>query len=124
MGEITLQGALDKAAAEETVLDLRGRFLVANVFLNGEKVDFVMDAKKDIVKLLTQEQNEVVIKVKSSLRNLFGPHHFKPNSEPMAVAPAAFTLRGSWKDGKSPKYTDDYNTVPFGVDAIILKERI
>ncbi len=124
MGEVTLQGTLGKATAKEAILDLQGRFLVANVFVNGKQIDFVTDTKKDIAALLTQEQNIVVIKVKSSLRNLFGPHHFKPDAEPMSVSPNTFTLRGTWKDGVSPRYTEVYQSVPFGVDTILLKEKI
>ena len=120
-GEITLEGVIDRGAAE-TILELQGRFLVANVFINDEQVDFVMDSKKDIGPFLTKEQNKVVIKVKSSLRNLLGPHHFKPSAEPIFVSPFYFTLRGTWKDGLSPKYTHDYNVVPFGVDKILLRK--
>ena len=122
-GEITLEGVIEKPSAEEVVLDLQGRFLVANVFVNGKQIDFVTETKKDIGAFLTEEKNEVVIKVKSSLRNLMGPHHFEPCAELTSVAPYHFTLRGSWKDGLSPRYTHTYNVVPFGVDKILLKER-
>ena len=120
-GEITLEGVVGKAMGE-AILDLQGRFLVANVFVNGKQIDFVTETKKDIGALLTEEENKVVIKVKSSLRNLLGPHHFEPCAELTSVAPYHFTLRGSWKDGLSPRYTHVYNVVPFGVDKIILKE--
>ena len=120
-GEITLEGVVGKATGE-AILDLQGRFLVANVFVNGKQIDFVTETKKDIGALLTEEENKVVIKVKSSLRNLLGPHHFEPCAELTSVAPYHFTLRGSWKDGLSPRYTHAYNVVPFGVDKIILKE--
>jgi hypothetical protein len=90
---------------------------------NGKQIDFVTETKKDIGAFLTEEKNKVVIKVKSSLRNLMGPHHFEPCAELTSVAPYHFTLRGSWKDGLSPRYTHTYNVVPFGVDKILLKER-
>jgi hypothetical protein len=122
-GEITLEGVISKPSTEEVVLDLQGRFLVANVFVNGKQIDFVTETKKDIGAFLTEEKNKVVIKVKSSLRNLMGPHHFEPCAELTSVAPYHFTLRGSWKDGLSPRYTHTYNVVPFGVDKILLKER-
>ena len=121
-GEITLEGVVGKPKAKEVILDLQGRFMVANVFVNGKQIDFVTDTKKDIGAFLTEAQNKVVIKIKSSLRNLFGPHHFAPCAELTSVAPYHFTLRGSWKDGMSPRYTEVYNSVPFGVDRILLKE--
>ena len=117
-----MEGVIAKSSAEEVVLDLQGRFLVANVFVNGKQIDFVTETKKDIGPFLTEEQNKIVIKVKSSLRNLMGPHHFEPCAELTSVAPYHFTLRGSWKDGISPRYTKVYNCVPFGVNRILLKE--
>jgi len=121
-GTITLEGEIDRAFGE-TILELHGRFQVANVFINGKQVDFVTETKKDVGAYLTEEKNKVVIQVKSSLRNLLGPHHFEPCAELTSVAPYHFTLRGSWKDGLSPRYTHQYNVVPFGVDAIVVKER-
>ena len=123
MGTLTLKGVIKGKRAKSTLLCLDGRFLVANVFINGTAVDFITDTQKDISAYLTQDENEVVIKVKSSLRNLFGPHHYAPDPDPMGVAPHNFTLRGSWKDGTSPLYTAKYNCVPFGIDTIRLKER-
>lgn len=121
-GEFTLKGKLGKATAGEAILDLQGRFLVANVFVNGKQIDFVTETKKDVAPFLTKESNDVVVKVKSSLRNLFGPHHYKPCAEPLALSPFTFTLRGDWGNGTSGQYTDEYNSVPFGIDKIILKE--
>ena len=123
MGEITLEGVIKGKSAKGAHLSLDGRFLVANAFINGEEVDFITDTEKDISTLLTKDENKVVIKVKSSLRNLFGPHHYAPDPEPMGVAPHHFTLRGSRKEGESPLYTEKYNCVPFGIDKIRLKEK-
>lgn len=123
-GELTLEGRLGKATTGEAILDLQGRFLVANVFVNGKQIDFVTETKKDIAPFLTKESNDVVVKVKSSLRNLFGPHHFKPCVEPLALGPFTFTQRGTWGDGTADQYTDEYNCVPFGIDKIVLKEEI
>ena len=33
----------------------------------------------------------------------------------------SFNFRGSWQDGKSPDFTDEYNLVNFGLDKIELK---
>ena len=57
----------------------------------------------------------------SSLRNLFGPHHFKLNPEPTGVSPDQFEFRGQWEQGKTAKYyTPNYHFVPFGADKIVL----
>ena len=68
--------------------------------------------------MLSVGENQIEIVLKSSLRNLFGPHHWAENPEPMGVSPRHFTMRGSWKGGITDKYTPVYNSVPFGVDAI------
>ena len=79
-----------------------------------------MQTQKDVGRYLTKGKNDVRIVLKSSLRNLFGPHHIKGCVEPMGVGPGSFTMRGSWKDGVSAGYTHDYQSVPFGVDVIAM----
>ena len=61
------------------------------------------------------------IVLRSSLRNLFGPHHYVV-PEPMAVGPHHFEFRGAWKDGNPADYTDEYHFVPFGVRRICLTQ--
>ena len=78
----------------------------------------VTETEKAIGRYLTNGKNRIKIVLKSSLRNLFGPHHVNGNPEPMGVGPHLFTMRGSWQDGVSPHYTDEYHSVPFGVDQI------
>jgi len=118
-GAVTMQGTYeyDGEGVRELSLD-KGRFIVANLTVNGEKVDVIMDTKKDITKYLKKGKNDIVIRLKSSLRNLFGPHHFKPIVEPLGVSPTTFTMRGQWKDGVAENYTHDYHVVPFGLDEI------
>ena len=63
----------------------------------------------------------IEIEAVSGNRNLFGPHHFRPDPEPMGVGPYVFAFRGFWKDGKEPEaFTPEYNFVSFGVNKIEL----
>ena len=118
-GEITLKGSYFFDGHGERTLSLdKGRFLVAAISVNGVKSDITMDTKKDITSMLKKGDNEIEIVLKSSLRNLFGPHHWAENPEPMSVSPRHFTMRGSWNGGITERYTPVYNSVPFGVDAI------
>ena len=118
-GEITLKGTYSFDGHGERTLSLaKGRFLVAEVTVNGITTDITMDTKKDITKLLKVGDNDIEIVLKSSLRNLFGPYHCADNPEPVHVGPKNFTMRGSWQGGIAPKHTPVYNSVPFGVDAI------
>ena len=118
-GEVTLKGTYTYDGNGKRVISLdNGRFLVAQVLINGQKTSVVMSNKKDITSMLKQGENEITILLKSSLRNLFGPHHCNGNPEPTGVGPVSFTMRGTWNGTTSPKYTPVYQSVPFGVDSI------
>jgi ribosomal protein S24E len=118
MGSVTIDGEYDYDGNGGRDLSLQGRFIVAQLVINGVKTDMTMDIRKDITQYLKVGKNTIQIILKSSLRNLFGPHHFAPDAEPMGVSPGNFTMRGTWGDGDSPIYTHVYNSVPFGVDTI------
>ena len=121
MGTLTMKGSCTYNGDGACVLNLGcGRFLVGEIEVNGKSVNLSMDFKRDITDLLCVGENEIVLKLNASLRNLFGPHHYAPNPEPMGVSPTTFTMRGSWNGGMAEKYTPVYNSVPFGVDKIKL----
>ena len=117
-GEVTLDGKYYYDGKGERIISLTGRFAVANLFVNGTQTDLVLDTQKDITKLLRTGENDVCIKLKSSLRNLIGPHHNKRHKEKQFVGPHVFTLYQTWKDGVSEDYTKEYSLAPFGVDVI------
>ena len=123
-GELTLGGSYTYDGQGRRILSLEeGRFLVAEILVNGVPTPMVMDAKKDLTDLLRVGQNEIVIKLRSSLRNLFGPHHYAPEVEPLYASPRMFGMRGTWSDGSSPNYCHDYHFVPFGLDRIEIIEK-
>ena len=78
----------------------------------------VLDTKKDISSFLQKGENDIRITLKSSLRNLFGPHHNKFYKEQQYVGPDIFTMYKTWKDGVSEMYAHTYSLVPFGVNSI------
>ena len=119
-GTLTLAGKVKYSGKGKAVLKLSGRFMVAEVYANGERTDIALDTKKDISPILREGENEVKIVLRSSLRNLFGPHHFII-PEPMGVSPYNFDFRGFWEKGNPPDYTDEYHFVPFGVEKILLE---
>ena len=116
-GALTLKGEYDYDGVGERVISLSGRFLVAEMLINGVEV-VAIEQKKDITQYLQKGKNDIIITLKSSLQNLFGPHHFKGFGPTTYVSPYAFTLRGSWGDGTADMYDSNYYTVPFGVDEI------
>ena len=122
-GEICLEGEFDYDGKGRAILSLEGRYMAADLWVNGKRTDLVYDTEADITQLLHRGKNHCRMIVKSSLRNLFGPHHFKPDPEPKGVNPQMFTFRGGWVGEAYPdSYTDAYSFVPFGVKAIQLVE--
>jgi len=120
-GQVEYKGKIAKPESGRAILALGGRFMTAKIRTDKGEVDFVLDNRGDITDILCGGENEVEITINSSLRNLFGPHHFKPKAEPLAVGPSDFEFRGDWADGKTPeKYTDEYNCVPFGISSVTL----
>ena len=121
---ITLEGKVYFDGKDERMLSLDGAFLVAELYINGERTDLITDNKKEITNLLKIGENDVKIVLHSSLRNFFGPHHHLPDPEPIWVSPVTFTSRGSWKGGIAEEYTHTYNSMPFGVDRVtVITER-
>ena len=118
-GSLILEGCYHYNGNGNRVLSLdKGRFLVANVTVNGGKTELTLDTKRDITSLLQTGENKIKIELKSSLRNLLGPHHLADNPDPISVSPIHFTMRGTWNGDIPPNYTPNYNSVPFGVDVI------
>ena len=118
-GSVTLEGSYFYDGEKKCVISLeKGRFLMAELFINGKKTELVLDSKKDITQYLQKGENEIRILLKSSLRNLFGPYHWKETPEPVRLSPRYFTFRGTWNGGIAPEFTPEYQSVPFGVDAI------
>ena len=117
-----MTGTINKPKTGRAILTLDGRFLTAEIKANGEQIRFVTDTKGDITDILKAGENKLEIVLRSSLRNLFGPHHYQCEGDPFFVAPNLFTMRGEWKNGEDAQnYTPEYKTVPFGVDKILLK---
>jgi len=120
-GELTLTGSLHWDGEKQVMLEISGRYQTAELTVNDRKCCFVLDNQKDITRCLHPGENKVTVTLRSSLRNLFGPHHFKLNPEPTGVSPDQFEFRGQWEQGKNARYyTPNYHFVPFGADKIVL----
>lgn len=117
-GVITLAGTYEYNGFEKRLLSLvDGRFLVAEISINGQEIDMVFDRVIDITKYLLKGSNNIIIKLRSSLRNLFGPHHSLASRDFEGLTDQ-FTFRGQWVKGKPLNFTNDYNFAPFGVETI------
>ena len=101
-GEVTLKGVIRKAEAGRTILGFDGRFMTAKVSANGREKLLALDSKGDITDILEDGENKITVTLRSSMRNVFGPHHYKPVPEPMGVGPDNFEFRGGWHGGRIP----------------------
>lgn len=118
-GELTYTGAYTYDGHGARVLELRGRFLVAEVTVNGKRRDFVFDTKADITDLLVIGKNDITIVLRSSLRNMFGPFH-QINETFNRTRPLDFTFRGQWNGGVAPEFTPTYHSAPFGLSDLVM----
>ncbi len=102
-------------------LCLKGRYAVAEVFLNNHFVTKLMfDDICDLSEYAKEGINHLKLRVMNGNRNLLGPFHCAADPEPYAVDPGLFDMYGTWKDGKSDLYRDSYSFVCFGITELIL----
>ncbi len=124
-GQLTMQGEVEYDGKDRAIFGIEGRFLVAELTVNGKRAELTLDTEQDITELLKVGKNDVTVCLRSSLRNLMGPFHFRHDGDLLGVSPPHFSFRGAWKgETEYPeKYSDEYNLVPFGADAIYLKKK-
>ena len=117
-GNFSLTGKLSYDGKSDAIITFNGRFLTAEISCNGKVKSVVLNNKVNVTELLRQGENTVNITVKSSLRNLLGPHHNKSDVEKELIFVEHFTRRGEWGNGTPKGFTDKYNLVQFGIDKI------
>ena len=102
-----------------------GRVQYARVFVNGQKAGTILFSDTlDLSPYLHPGENTLELELMASNRNLFGPHHNAAAPEPLFVDPTLFSLYGSWRNGKSGGYREDYAFVRFGLDALQLERNL
>lgn len=131
-GELILEGTYDYNGVGEREIELCGNFLVGSIEVEGKTEMLVFGNRRNITSLLSEGKNRIIIRIKSSIRNMFGPHHYKHDNESVhsnrfieqkdraCVNPYMFTMRGSWAKGVSKDYIHEYHVLPFGVDKIVM----
>ena len=105
-------------------LVLQGRYMTARVRVNGQDAGLVcLTERISLTGLLQKGKNCIEIAVTSSMRNMFGPHHFALDPEPLSVGHYAFEFRGGWENGTCKDFTPEYSLVDFGLQTIALAEK-
>lgn len=121
-GRIRFAAEIEYTGIGRAVLRLSGRYMTVQVDVNGSHAGtMVLNNALDLTCYLHKGRNRLELTVKSSLRNMLGPHHYGPDREPFAVSPFTFTLAGTWENGTSPLYESEYSIVPFGIDRVLLE---
>lgn len=105
--------------SDKAELFFQGRFMSIQVRVNGEFVGRSALRHHLVIPLKKGEMNTLEFKVGASLRNVFGPFHYK-KGEKAGVGPFSFTLRGSWNNGRSKYYKKSYELNPFGLKKVTI----
>jgi len=92
-------------------LIINDRFQTIDLNINGTDLGKMMfNYKLDVSKALKAGENDVVIDLVVSNRNLLGPHH-TPEDENFSVGPFSWERPGRWKDGKTTYFRENYSFV-------------
>lgn len=117
-GAWKLQGDYEYDGQGEREIVLEGNYLVAELYINGLRTDLALSDRKNVTQYLRKGNNQITLVLKSSLRNFFGPHHYKDAIKYTSFSPGMFTFRGGWANGEPKQYTHEYSLAPFGVKAV------
>lgn len=100
-----------------SALKFTGRFTVIDVYVDDKFVKTAMfDHVADLSAFADGKEHTVTLVVYGSNRNIYGPHHFKNEYEPLSVSPWTFDLTGAWKDNyESDFYRENYSFVKFSI---------
>lgn len=115
-GNITLRKRVE-LADNNVELKLDGNYCLAyDLKVNGVAVNksYFSDVV-DISGAAKIGTNVIEITLCSSNRNLLGPHHYKPEEEPLGVGPGTYELNGTWQNGISSDERSNYSFVRFGL---------
>lgn len=99
-----------------TELFVGGRYSTCEIIVNGVRADLLMFRRHaDLSDYLREGENQIVLRLTNTLRNLLGPHHFI-DPEPYGVSPKVFSLENMWEGEKCSSFVDRYAFIRFGID--------
>lgn len=105
---------------DRATLRAEGRYMTVGVEIDGKPAGDLVLSEQAEIRAEAGKTHKVTLRVKSSLRNTFGPHHLT-DPEPLGVGPTSFTLLGAWKDGAPEIFYPGYHTVSYGIDRLTLE---
>lgn len=114
-GEITGRSTLHYRPGDPTCFRPGGRFAVCRLQVNGKTLPTDLFAESfELAPYLREGENELVLTLCLSNRNLMGPHH-RRDPEPPTVGPRTMTFEKQWRDGQCPEYQPSYAFVRLGI---------
>lgn len=105
---------------DRATLHAEGRYMTVGVEIDGKPAGDLVLSETATLRAEAGKKHKITLRVKSSLRNTFGPFHL-PDPEPLGVGPTSFTLLGEWKNGAPEIFYPGYHTVPYGIDRLTLE---
>ena len=106
-GNITLKQTI-QVRNTQRYLVLSKRYHLIDLFINGIHVKKIMfDDRVDISDYLKIGKNELQLVLTVGNRNCLGELH-STQLEPMLTYPSTFERFGTWHDGKSNSFMEDY----------------
>lgn len=120
-GAVTLEGNII-ANTDVVKLHMIGDYATAEIYVNGIKKGVVALREDVLLNGLQVGQNSIKILLKSTMRNMYGPHHCKGMQEDWGACPYMFTFFKQWKNGQPNDFTNAYNFAPFGIEKIEIED--
>lgn len=117
-GTVTLTSNLFRTTRTKALLRLIGNYATAEILVNDKKHGVVALSDNLPIEFLSEGKNEIKIHLTSTMRNMYGPHHYKGMQEWWGISPYTFTFHKKWKDGMPEDFTESYNLAPFGLEKI------
>ena len=117
-GVVEIEGSVRSESGTPIKLRLTGNFATAEIYVNGKKSGTVALRDETVIDGLQVGENRVKILLKSTMRNMYGPHHCKGMKEDWGACPYMFTFFKCWQAGEPKDFTKEYNFSTFGVEKI------
>ena len=114
-GSVEFETSVDYTPGDPSELTLKGRYSVAEIFVNGGFAKALMFSDHvNLAPFLRAGNNVLRVRLVNSNRNLMGPHH-NTDPEPYILGPVQFSYEMQWTaDGQCGWYHDRYALVKFG----------
>ena len=118
---MTIQGKI-ATNTDIVKLHLTGNYATAEIYVNNKKKGVVALRENVVLKGLNKVESNVKILVKSTMRNMYGPHHCKGMQEDWGACPYMFTFFKQWKNEQPSDFIKEYNLASFGIDRIEIED--